>query len=80
MPNAFRSLAKEKEAQKRVKAALGKEDREGWVHLEVGAVEEAVGAEGVLAEEVEAMEKRGENVLLEEGKLGVVGGERGSAE
>lgn len=46
MPNAFRSLAKEKEAKERAKAAMGQEDRQGWVHLDTVAVVSAAAAEG----------------------------------
>lgn len=82
-PNAFRSLAREKEAKKRVKAALGKVDSEGWVHLETGAVaclereeEEVDQAKKAAAAAAAAA------VALEEGRLASVeepagGGARG---
>lgn len=63
MPNAFRSLAREKEAQRRVKAAVGAEDREGWVHVEGKAVEAA------MAVEKEAREQQQGVLQLEEGAL-----------
>lgn len=59
MPNAFRSLAREREAQKRVKA-MGSEDKEGWVHVEGAAVEAAM--------EKDAREQQGV-LQLEEGAL-----------
>jgi len=72
-PNAFRSLAREKEAKKRVKAALGKLDSEGWVHLETGAV-------ACLEEEEEEVDQAKKAaaaaaaaaVALEEGRLASV--------
>lgn len=60
MPNAFRSLAREKEAKKLVKAAMGTADRQGWVHLDTVAVVDAAAAEREAVAEEGQYEQRQE--------------------